>query len=57
MCPGEMLAKIELFLYTTTLFHTFNFHKVPVTSSLDFNSSSGLTREPRMYQVLISCRD
>ncbi|XP_072918431.1 uncharacterized protein [Hemitrygon akajei] len=50
ICIGESLAKMELFLFFTTLMQRFSFHAVPGTS-LDLTPSVGFTLCPKPHLV------
>ncbi|XP_038642109.1 cytochrome P450 2C21-like [Scyliorhinus canicula] len=50
-CLGESLARMELFLFLTTLIQNFVFHPVLDREDIDISSSlSGLLRIPHMYK-------
>ncbi|XP_053236391.1 cytochrome P450 2K6-like [Podarcis raffonei] len=52
-CVGETLAKMELFLFFTTLLQRFTFQPPPGTSQedLDLTPAVGLTAPPMPYQL------
>ncbi|XP_067859169.1 uncharacterized protein [Heptranchias perlo] len=50
ICIGESLARMELFLFFTTLMQRFAFHAVP-GASLDLTPCVGLTLCPKPHQV------
>ncbi|XP_028577803.2 cytochrome P450 2K6-like [Podarcis muralis] len=52
-CVGETLAKMELFLFFTTLLQRFTFQPPPGTSQedLDLTPAVGLTTPPMPYQL------
>uniref|UniRef100_A0A4W3IVZ0 Cytochrome P450, family 2, subfamily K, polypeptide 8 n=1 Tax=Callorhinchus milii TaxID=7868 RepID=A0A4W3IVZ0_CALMI len=50
ICIGESLAKMELFLFFTTLMQTFTFH-APLGALLDLTPCVGLTLCPKPHQV------
>ncbi|XP_056419927.1 cytochrome P450 2B4-like isoform X2 [Hyla sarda] len=49
-CAGENLAKIELFLFFTTLLQNFTF-QAPPGAELDLNSTPGLTNSPLPHEI------
>ncbi|PKK33110.1 cytochrome P450 2K6 [Columba livia] len=53
ICAGETLAKMELFLFFTSLLQRFTFHPPPgvSTSDLDISPSFGLTVPPKTHKV------
>ncbi|XP_059834790.1 uncharacterized protein LOC132398969 [Hypanus sabinus] len=55
ICIGESLAKMELFLFFTTLMQRFSFHAVPGTS-LDLTPSVGFTLCPKPHLVCAALR-
>ncbi|CAB1323975.1 unnamed protein product [Coregonus sp. 'balchen'] len=55
VCPGEQLAKMELFLFFTSLLQRFTFSCPPgVEPSLDFKMGS--THSPKPYQLCATLR-
>ncbi|XP_015283839.1 PREDICTED: cytochrome P450 2K1-like [Gekko japonicus] len=52
MCAGETLAKMELFLFFTSLLQKFTFQRAPGTSKedLDFTPLVGFTTPPAPYK-------
>lgn len=52
ICAGENLAKMELFLFFTSLLQKFNFQPPPGISKedLDLTSAIGITSPPKPYQ-------
>ncbi|XP_055779382.1 cytochrome P450 2J2-like [Salvelinus fontinalis] len=55
VCPGEQLAKMELFLFFTSLLQRFTFFSPPgVEPSLDFQM--GVTHSPKPYQLCATPR-
>lgn len=55
VCPGEQLAKMELFLFFTSLLQRFTFFSPPgVEPSLDFQM--GATHSPKPYQLCATPR-
>uniref|UniRef100_A0A4W5Q2U8 Cytochrome P450, family 2, subfamily P, polypeptide 6 n=1 Tax=Hucho hucho TaxID=62062 RepID=A0A4W5Q2U8_9TELE len=55
VCPGEQLAKMELFLFFTSLLQRFTFSSPPgVEPSLDFKMGS--THSPKPYQLCATLR-
>nr|XP_009936501.1 PREDICTED: cytochrome P450 2K4-like [Opisthocomus hoazin] len=53
ICAGETLAKMELFLFFTSLLQRFTFHPPPGVSisDLDLSPSAGITASPVTYEV------
>ncbi|NXI98450.1 CP2K1 protein, partial [Psophia crepitans] len=53
ICAGETLAKMELFLFFTSLLQRFTFHPPPGVSSsdLDLSPSIGITMPPVTHEV------
>ncbi|XP_069831999.1 cytochrome P450 2C5-like isoform X2 [Dendropsophus ebraccatus] len=49
-CAGENLAKIELFLFFTTLLQNFTF-QVPPGAELDLNPARGFTNAPLPHEI------
>ncbi|WAR28721.1 CP1A1-like protein [Mya arenaria] len=54
-CPGEILAKMELFLFFTVLFQTCKFSVVDGETPI-VDSKYGLTLKPMNFNVLVSKR-
>ncbi|XP_071999859.1 cytochrome P450 2B4-like [Engystomops pustulosus] len=55
-CAGETLAKMELFLFFTTLLQNFTF-QAPPGAKLDLTPGSGLTSAPLPYEICaIACK-
>ncbi|OQV22181.1 Cytochrome P450 2J2 [Hypsibius exemplaris] len=50
ICPGESLARMELFLFFTMLLQRFNF-ELPKGSSVDVRPRCGLTNDTRPYEL------
>uniref|UniRef100_A0A8B9ICW4 Cytochrome P450 family 2 subfamily J member 2 n=1 Tax=Anser brachyrhynchus TaxID=132585 RepID=A0A8B9ICW4_9AVES len=49
-CPGEQLARTELFIFFTTLLQKFTF-QVPASAKLSFAFTLSLTRCPKPFQL------
>ncbi|XP_072552330.1 cytochrome P450 2J4-like [Salminus brasiliensis] len=49
-CPGEQLARMELFLFFTSLMQHFTFH-APVGQTLGLEQTMGITLGPRPYRI------
>ncbi|XP_056419489.1 uncharacterized protein LOC130360958 [Hyla sarda] len=49
-CAGETLAKMELFLFFTTLLQNFTF-KAPLGAKLDLTPALGSTNSPKPFEV------
>ncbi|XP_059584754.1 cytochrome P450 2K4-like isoform X2 [Alligator mississippiensis] len=58
MCVGETLAKMELFLFFTSLLQRFNWHPAPGVSSsdLDLTPAVGLTSGPMPHKICVAAR-
>ncbi|XP_043918594.1 cytochrome P450 2K1-like [Protopterus annectens] len=51
ICAGETLAKMELFLFFTSLLQKFTFHCPAVTTELDLTPAIGFTLGPMPHKV------
>ncbi|KAK2490451.1 hypothetical protein MC885_004049, partial [Smutsia gigantea] len=53
MCAGESLAKMELFLFFTSLMQKFTFQPPPGVSHLDLDLTpdTGFTAQPRPHKI------
>lgn len=51
LCAGETLAKMELFLFFTSLLQKFTFHPPPGTTELDLTPAIGFTLCPMPHKV------
>ncbi|KAM4042257.1 cytochrome P450 2C29-like isoform 2-T2 [Anomaloglossus baeobatrachus] len=49
-CAGETLAKMEIFLFFTTLLQNFTFHPPP-GAKLDLTPALGFTNAPQPYEI------
>lgn len=54
-CLGDSFARLEMFVFLTTLLHRLQVHSVP-GQQLDLSSDFGLTMKPRPYQITVSPR-
>ena len=53
MCMGETLAKIEMFLFVTTLLQQFDFRMVDVDNPPSYmDAIFGMTRSPLNYDMI-----
>lgn len=55
-CPGESLAKTELFLVFSNLIQKFRFSKVSVDDVLDFTGITGITTCASPYRLKVKSR-
>lgn len=55
-CPGEQLAKMELFLFFTTLVQKCKFETAPGESPV-VDSKYGLTLKPKDFEVVVRARN
>ncbi|XP_038672548.1 cytochrome P450 2K1-like [Scyliorhinus canicula] len=51
MCAGEALAKVELFLFFTTLLQRFQFQAPPGVTNLDLSPDVGIIVKPKPHRV------
>ncbi|XP_026198757.1 cytochrome P450 1A1 [Anabas testudineus] len=54
-CLGDGFARLEMFVFLTTLLHGLQIEKVP-GQELDLSTDFGLTMKPRPYRITISSR-
>ncbi|KAK5909919.1 hypothetical protein CesoFtcFv8_003806 [Champsocephalus esox] len=54
-CLGDGLARLEMFIFITTLLHGLRLENVP-GQELDLSTDFGLTMKPRPYRITISSR-
>ncbi|XP_064639839.1 cytochrome P450 1A1-like [Lineus longissimus] len=54
-CPGELLARLEVFMFFTTLLQRCTFKPVD-GDTIKLNSKYGLTLKPNDYKVIVSQR-
>ncbi|XP_032822975.2 cytochrome P450 2J4-like [Petromyzon marinus] len=57
VCLGENLARMELFLFFTSLLQRFKFHWPDATSRPNFVAAEGLSRAPVFYKLGVRPRD
>lgn len=55
-CPGESLAKTEMFLVFSNLIQKFRFSKVSVDDVLDFSGITGITTCAPPYRLKVESR-
>ncbi|XP_038056997.1 cytochrome P450 2J6-like isoform X2 [Patiria miniata] len=53
MCIGEQLAKMELFIFLTHLFHQFTIKKPDGSPPISFKGVMGVTLSPLPYEVCV----
>ncbi|KAJ7324693.1 hypothetical protein JRQ81_017713 [Phrynocephalus forsythii] len=51
VCPGEQLAKTEVFIFLTSLLRTFRFQLPEGVKELNQNSIQGITTPPHPYKI------
>ncbi|KAH3843453.1 hypothetical protein DPMN_116971 [Dreissena polymorpha] len=56
-CPGEALAKVEIFLFLSVLLQSCRFSVVPGQAPPKVDSKYGLTLKPLDFQVIVSKRE
>ncbi|XP_063426316.1 cytochrome P450 2K6-like [Mytilus trossulus] len=56
ICPGESLARSELFLIFSNLLHRFEFSKVNQDDILSFEGITGITTTPSPYRLIADLR-
>ena len=54
-CPGEPLAKVEVFLYFTSILQKFHV-KVPEGKIIDFEGDLGIGLMPRAQELIFTKR-
>ncbi|XP_068136120.1 cytochrome P450 2K6-like [Hyperolius riggenbachi] len=55
-CVGETLARMELFIFFTSLLQQFTFHLPPDVSDLDLTPGTGFTNVPQQYNMCATLR-
>ncbi|KAF4113400.1 hypothetical protein G5714_005945 [Onychostoma macrolepis] len=55
-CLGDSFARLEMFVFLTTLLHQLHIENVP-GQELDLSSTFSLTMKPRPFQIKISTRN
>ncbi|XP_071962863.1 cytochrome P450 2U1-like [Antedon mediterranea] len=55
-CPGESLARMELYLFFTSLFHTFKISSSPDNPSPSIDKHYGISLNPSPFNVCVSER-
>lgn len=55
-CLGDSFARLEMFVFLTTLLHRLNIENVP-GQELDLSSTFGLTMKPKPFRIKISPRN
>uniref|UniRef100_A0A671KKI5 Cytochrome P450, family 1, subfamily D, polypeptide 1 n=1 Tax=Sinocyclocheilus anshuiensis TaxID=1608454 RepID=A0A671KKI5_9TELE len=55
-CLGDSFARLEMFVFLTTLLHRLHIENVP-EQELDLSSMFGLTMKPRPFRIKISTRN
>ncbi|CAM1321594.1 Uncharacterised protein g7825 [Pycnogonum litorale] len=56
ICPGEMLGRMETFLYLATFVSRFDFQAVPGQPTIHSEAVQGLARSPMKYSVMVRKR-
>ncbi|XP_068136125.1 cytochrome P450 2K4-like [Hyperolius riggenbachi] len=56
VCAGENLARMELFIFFTSLLQKFTFHFPPGVSNMDLTLGPGFTNIPRQHDVCAMLR-
>ncbi|CAM1321225.1 CYP2D6 (predicted) [Pycnogonum litorale] len=56
ICPGESLAKVEIFLYFTNLLHVFTWSAVPGEPTTESKGSISIVRSPAQYKIVARSR-
>ncbi|XP_075057346.1 cytochrome P450 2K1-like [Mixophyes fleayi] len=51
VCPGETLARMELFIFFTSLLQKFTFRLPPGVSYVDLSPGGGLTNTPKKHMI------
>ncbi|KAI0220743.1 hypothetical protein LSAT2_027779 [Lamellibrachia satsuma] len=55
-CIGDSLAKMEMFLFMTTLLQQFDFRMVDADNPPSTDGIQGITRSPHKYELIASRR-
>ena len=54
MCIGDSLAKMELFLFMTSLLQRFEFRMPDADNPPSTEGTQGITRFPLKYELIVS---
>ncbi|XP_025032926.1 vitamin D 25-hydroxylase-like [Python bivittatus] len=56
VCVGENLARVELFLFFTSILRNFQLSWPDKSQAPDFTPRLGITQSPSRFKVLLKCR-